>query len=169
MISFISTCYLHLLSETRYNYSPRKSLAFVPHKSDHNVLKYQKYVYEVSLKAHIRTIHLKERDGSGLNCKGRHLNCLLFPLCFIADGKKSISVWLELLPCVAVLSWSVDFLERSNCMSLVWRNKNKKFRSYKSKENIHKKGRRWAIPWFRLKSLKIRQKEPELANLTRQI
>ena len=71
-----------------YNYSPRKSLAFVPHKSDHNVLKYQQYVNEVSLMAHIRTIHLKERDGSGLICKGRHLNCLLFHLCFIADGKK---------------------------------------------------------------------------------
>ena len=29
-------------------------------------------------------------------------------------------------------------------------NKNKKFRSFKSKENIHKKGRRWAIPRFQL-------------------
>ena len=27
---------------------------------------------------------------------------------------------------------------------------NKKFRSFKSIENIHKKGRRWAIPRFRL-------------------
>ena len=30
------------------------------------------------------------------------------------------------------------------------KNKNKKFRSFKSKENIHKKERRWAIPRFRL-------------------
>ena len=29
-------------------------------------------------------------------------------------------------------------------------NKTKKLRSFKSQENIHKKGKRWAIPRFRL-------------------
>ena len=51
-------------------------------------------------------------------------------------------LWKKSLDGPLIILRSIETLKSTN--------NNKKFRSFKSKENIHKKGRRWTIPRFQL-------------------